>query len=60
MAGVGEIRPQVPIWPPGEVRPIKPGDGKRQMPRRQPGKDNTDKPDTDEDDHDSSHIDEYV
>jgi hypothetical protein len=42
------------------VRPIKPGDGKRQMPRRQPGKDNTDKPDTDEDEHDSSHIDEYV
>lgn len=60
MAGIGEIRPQVPIWPPGEMRPIKPSDGNQQSPRRQPNKDRSDHSDNDEDNDDSSHIDEYV
>ncbi len=60
MAGIGEIRPQVPVWPTGETRPIKPGDGRRQMPRHRPGQDNNDEANSDEGHDDPSHIDEYV
>ena len=60
MAGIGEIRPQVPVWSPGEKRSINPADGNRQMPRRQPNKDRADKQDDDEDRDDPFHIDEYA
>lgn len=60
MAGIGEVRPQVPLWQPGEVRSIKPTGGKQQMPRRQPNKDGSDKQDDDEDHDDPFHIDEYA
>lgn len=60
MTGIGEIRPQVPIWPAGEAHPIKPSGGHRQMPRRQPNKNGSNKPENDEDHDDPSHIDEYA
>ena len=61
MAGIGEIRPQVPIRQPVDTRIIKPSDARQQMPRRQPNREDADKRDNNEDDHDDSfHIDEYA
>ena len=60
MAGIGEIRPQVPLWPIGEVRVIKPTGGQGKATGRQPNKEQSDKGEPDEDDTNSTHIDEYV
>ena len=60
MAGIGEVRTQVPTWPLGEKRSINPAGGKRQMPRRQPNKDDEKSHNDDEDKNDPFHIDEYA
>ena len=60
MAGIGGVRTQVPTWPLGETRSINPAGGNRQMPRRQPNKDDKNKHDEDEDKNDPFHIDEYA
>jgi hypothetical protein len=59
MAGIGEIRPQVPVWQPGEPRAVNPAGNKRQQQKRQPNKEESGKHDKDEP-NDPFHIDEYA